>query len=974
MDFVNWNYKTLEDMNKALEKAWEELKAAAPDRECDCRALQTSDFGMLLGDRFAKTGAAADIDEAIRFGRRALAETSGPEDRIKPDKPGILNKLAMLLVDKSNSIGGADELNEAIGLHKQACQIAQFFGSKGLPDPNWSMYSAKFALALWIRHKRTGEPTDLDDAITLGRYVAATAEKDHPNRAEWVVDFGIALVRRHSITKRKADLEEGCKAQREALASMEEDYDAKAGLLTRIGTALRSLYRETNAINYLEKAIKVNWDALMLTSRDGDDRADLLNDLGLCMADKYERTKLMADLREAVSMERKALALTPSNSPERPTRLDDLGSALRLQFFQTREMNDLGEAINAHRRAVAAEPTDGPEFATFLNNLADALSERQAVDATPESDSDRTCWLRDLGIALDVRYSTVGAMDDREGALAWHLSALHRPNSPVTQRILAGIPIVAISTDNQQVYEAAKAIVDLVPALISKSLSVDDQEWVLGPVVGLASDAAAAALQVGKPPMAALSLLEKGRSIITAIVDDTPTGLADLRRGYPRQAKRFLRLRGELQRCSNPGTPLEQHDVVRKKFDHLLSEIRTIPEFTDFLLPPGEAEMREAAQHGPIVVINVSRIRCDAFLIERRQVRVVELPGLSRAEIARRQRQTILSARVNLEWLWDTVASPVLNALGLTGPPSDGDWRRVWWIPTGVLSSFPIHAAGYHGDGSDNTVIDRVMSSYACSVKSIISIRRKPSRWSGTGVLVGMGDTPDYSPLPHAAQEVAELHTLFQDLSLRPVQPEPNRKAVMSQLKGCSVFHFAGHGFTDIAPSDSQLLLRDWKEDPLRVVDLAQPDTDGRYPFLAYLSASGVTRHESSHHETFQLISSCQLAGFRHVIGTLWKVNGRMRVDVARLVYENIRVGAVTDEAVCRALHAATRQHRTDWLEAELLEEGTPATTNDGGSSAGQQEASYIDECHDPQPLAGNGGQYWLERPPLWASFVHFGA
>src|SRR5699024_2157591 len=77
-----------------------------------------------------------------------------------------------------------------------------------------------------------------------------------------------------------------------------------------------------------------------------------------------------------------------------------------------------------------------------------------------------------------------------------------------------------------------------------------------------------------------------------------------------------------------------------------------------------------------------------------------------------------------LEWLWDVVARPVLDALGFDGPIVDGNWPRVWWVPTGVLSQLPLHAAGYHTRGGHETVIDRVMSSYASSVKALVHGRR----------------------------------------------------------------------------------------------------------------------------------------------------------------------------------------------------------------------------------------------------------
>lgn len=58
--------------------------------------------------------------------------------------------------------------------------------------------------------------------------------------------------------------------------------------------------------------------------------------------------------------------------------------------------------------------------------------------------------------------------------------------------------------------------------------------------------------------------------------------------------------------------------------------------------------------------------------------------------------------------------------------------------------------------------------------------------------------------------------------------------------------------------------------------------------------------------ESIHLIGACQVAGFRHVIGTLWQVNDKLCVDMARTFYGGMRDGGMTDESVCLGLHKAT--------------------------------------------------------------------
>jgi CHAT domain-containing protein len=237
-----------------------------------------------------------------------------------------------------------------------------------------------------------------------------------------------------------------------------------------------------------------------------------------------------------------------------------------------------------------------------------------------------------------------------------------------------------------------------------------------------------------------------------------------------------------------------------------------------------------------------------------------------------------------LEWLWDAIGRPTLEALGFVSPISDDNWPRVWWIPTGPLNHLPLHAAGQHADGSTETVLDRVMSSYTSSIKALIYGRGHRVRnsegpaSSDHAVLVAMPETPGLPPdrrLKIAGEEVKMLEDLCKSLQLKSIQPGRWKEDVLRHLRSCKIFHFAGHGQTDPEdPSQSYLLLNDWKDNPLTVGDLRDCRLQESQPFLGYLSACSTGANEAHRlaDEGIHLISAFQLAGFRHVVGTLWEV------------------------------------------------------------------------------------------------------
>ncbi|RKK14302.1 hypothetical protein BFJ66_g16626 [Fusarium oxysporum f. sp. cepae] len=224
-------------------------------------------------------------------------------------------------------------------------------------------------------------------------------------------------------------------------------------------------------------------------------------------------------------------------------------------------------------------------------------------------------------------------------------------------------------------------------------------------------------------------------------------------------------------------------------------------------------------------------------------------------------------------------------------------------------------------------------------------------------LLVAMKHTPEQSSLPFAAREIEVIRDLVKTMQLEPIEPGQHKHDIMAHLPQCKVFHFAGHGHTDgHDPMRSRLLLEDGKENPLTVANLLEINLRKHLPFLAYLSACGTGRIKDKRFvdESIHLVSACQLAGFRHVIGTLWEVNDELCVDMARITYEGMRDGAMTDESVYEGLHNATRQLRDRWRNMLVNLVARSATDGD-------RRPRDIIACDD-------------EISPLhWVPYVHFG-
>lgn len=523
-----------------------------------------------------------------------------------------------------------------------------------------------------------------------------------------------------------------------------------------------------------------------------------------------------------------------------------------------------------------------------------------------------------------------------------------------------------------------------------------DQQHILGEFAGLAALAASAALEAGKDASHAVQLLELGRSIITGLRFGTRSDLTELREQHKEMAEKFEQLRDILDSPSSSmldsatgGSLASASDTNQRhnasfELEKIIDQIRHLPSFENFLHPPQVDELRAAASLGPVVLINVSKYRCDALLVKTQAIRSIRLPDLHQAEIEeqvelmrsiRSGRTSSLEARDQmsrtLEWLWNVVVRPVLDELRFLEPPSDNNWPHIWWIPTGPLSLLPLHAAGRPFPQSTESALDRVVSSYSPSIKALLYARRNSQKnlhfESGEALLASMGTTPGYSDLMFAEGEVNKLANLLPDSVRRVTLEQPCRKDVLASLDTCTMFHFAGHGESHPSdPSRSSLLLRDWEKDPLTVENLIGLDLSRKSPWLAYFSACSIGESwvENLYDEAINLISACQLAGFQHVVGSLWEVSDRYFVDAAEEVYKTIRDGCVFDSGrVALGVHRATRLLRDITNQRCGVRSAEPVSEEEHIVEAGRSSRVA-------RPWGHKRRQVERSDPLVWAAYI----
>ncbi|KAF8534365.1 CHAT domain-containing protein [Trichophaea hybrida] len=990
-----------DDLQQAILRV-EDAVTATPLDHTD-RVGRLNNLGTMLISRFERTGDFDDLQQAILRGEEAVATT--PLDL--RDRACMLTNLGTILFRRFKRIGAFDDLQQAILRGEEAVTATP------LDHPNRASMLNNLGTMLRSRFERTGDFDDLQQAILRGEDAVTATPLDHPDRAGMLTNLGIMLIRRFKRTADFDDLQQAILRGDDAVTATPLDHPDRAGRLNNLGTMLRSRFERTGDFNDLQQAILQGEEAAAATPLDHPDRtvmlnnvgnmfgmrfrrigafddlqqailrveeavaatpldhpvrAGMLNILGTMLGSRFKRTGDFDDLQQAILRGEEAVAATPLDHPDRAGTLINLGIILILRFERTGDFNDLQQAILRGEEAVTATPLDHPDRANMLNNLGFMLRSRfertgafddlqqailrveEAVAATPLDHPDRARRLINLGIILISRFESTKHSHSRECAIKCFTECVALHSAPPTDRINAALqvsPMLAQGQNWADASEVTKTAVNLLPLVSSRSLGKNDQQHLIKQYAGLASRAAAAALEAGKS--------------------------ANNAQQHPQIAKEFEQLRdsldlsgGKSSISTEPKAPGSSRHSASLELDKIIDKIRQLPNFDQFLLPPTANQlMGAAAAMHPVVLINVSPFRCDAFLIQHHSITVLNLPRLHEETITKVA--TIMKSRSPtkhqmldlLQWLWEALAGPVLNKLGFCEPVATEEWPRVCWIPTGPLCNLPIHAAGYHRETGSRTVLDRVISSYSPSIKALLYAHRNVAQRSRSkacnkAVLVSMDTTPGCAELSFARKEIIELESLFAASIPRVVLDAPYKDDVLTALDDCSVFHFAGHGESDHSdPSMSTLLMTDWQKNPLTVKDLVALKFHQNPPLLAYLSAcsTGDNRDRQLLDEGIHLMSACQLAGFRHVIGSLWEVSDKHCVDAAKDVYNTMIQAGMSDESVSLGLHNAVLN----------LRGGRDRT----GMTREARDARLIENEESEENRIGD--------PYIWAAYIHMG-
>lgn len=877
-----------------------------------------SDLGGALTLQHAMTGNATDLARAVGYHDAAVARSADGD----PKAASRLCGLGNTLLQQALRTGDPAILRRAVDAHREALETAADH------DPYQPMFLSNLGIALLREYEEDGSPAVLDEAIRRNREALELTPEGHAEHAPRLANLASSLLADYERTSDPDTLDEAAENYQRAAVSAAGQPERRARFLYGLAGARFRQAERTGGVAGFDEVLQTLKEVRDLTPDGHPNKPNRLAALGSAAFARFREDPAdLTRLENGITVLREGLSLVPPGHTERGRILSNLAALLDSRFEYTDDPETLREATSVHREALEATPAGHSERGKRQSNLAVSLVHQsraagddsgleeafrlcqEALDSETPGDSGRAQTRLALGAAHARRYELTSDPRALSSGIAAFREAADDVTAPARIRVAAGRDggrLAASARRNTDALSAFASAVRLLDETAWAGLGREDQERLLSRLNGLPEDAAAIAITEGRLEYA-VELLEQGRGVLLVRQLEVPARHAALREHAPDLAERLAWLQraldlpasadlGEDRPTADPAeaSAARRRTKLARQRDLLIEQIRARPDLRDAVTPPPFSRLADAAAQGPVIVINISSYRCDALIVTTDAVELVPLPQLS-ADAVSAQTSDLIEATDSaaqgtaavLEWIWDQIVFPVFSHLHLTDLATSGQPRRIWWCPTGIAAFLPLHAAGrYTADGLiRGTAMNMAVSSYTATLRSLIKIRERatgPLPPAGP-LIVAMPQTPDAAELPGAAEEARDLAAMFSQ-STTLTGPEATHTAVTTAMGAHPWAHFACHGVQELlAPSSGRLVLHD---QPLTIPQLMALRLNN--PEFAYLSACETYRGGTLiPDEAITLASALQLAGYRHVIATLWQI-GITAQDIARHVYDQL--------------------------------------------------------------------------------------
>ncbi|PVF92177.1 hypothetical protein CPB86DRAFT_227681 [Serendipita vermifera] len=930
-------------------------------------ATTLNDLGICLLRRFEQLGRLEDLNESVERHQTAIILTSDDDS----DKPGCLNNLGNALIRRFGRLGNVADLHNAIQQQEAAVRTTPDDDAKKPRRLN------NLGICLRIRFEQLGNLDDVEGAIVQQQKAVNLALDIDPNKPMYSSNLGKSLEARFLRSGNIADID-GAIAQILLAVSLTSDENPnKSTYLSNLGGSLRVRFERLGNLVDLDNAIKHLQHAVSLTPDNHPGKPMCLTNLGNALYNRFQRLRNDADLNSAILQHQRAANLTPTHHPDKPKYLINLGGSLYERFHHLGNIDDVNAAIIEIQTAINLTPDTHPIKASQLMNLGAFLGVRfkrlgnlvdidnaikyatKAVDLIPNSAPSKPRHLFNLGTYFLNRFLEIHESYDAEMAISYFSTAATSPDGAPTVHFNAAKAWIHAASliGHHSLLGAYGCALDLMPLVAWLGLPIVDRHQHLTSMGGIARDAAAAAIAAEQYDKA-LEWLEQGRSIVWTQILQLRTPVDQLRDVHPKLADRLLQVSRSLDHGSQrsdfstevrPSTEEEgrQYRELTMEWESIIKQVRSLPDFENFLRPRSSSELTNAARDGPIVVFNIAEHACDALALlpGLEDVIHIPLPNITSERITElrdelkdhlyssgiRMRDTRAAIKFTdesgeencqqvLAELWSNLVKPVLDALAFS--PHPDVLPRIWWCATGPLAFLPIHAAGIYEPGATGSQLSNyVISSYTPTLSTLLDPPKSPISSSFNLLSVIQPSAPGASSIFSTKQELEHIQRRVAGRGHVVLEGEAGtKKRVMKGMQECNWIHLACHGIqVPDEPTKSALLLEDGHLTLEEIIRLDLPHAE-----FAFLSACQTTTgDEHLSEEAVHIAGGMLLAGYRSVVATMWSIQDELAPMVTDEFYRHIMKEEERPDPrkAAEALHMSVQKLRqqsgvqlTDWI------------------------------------------------------------
>ncbi|KAL2055299.1 hypothetical protein ABVK25_004637 [Lepraria finkii] len=918
----------LEDLTQAIEygqKAVDLTPTGNPNR-----ASRLSNLSIYLSTRYKREGKLEDLTQAIEYSQEAVNLTPTGN----PDQAGYLGNLSIYLGTRYKREGKLEDLTQAIKYSQEAVDLTP------TGNPDRAGYLNNLSNCLSTQYKREGKLEDLTQAIKYSQEAVDLTPTGNPDRAGCLSNLRFMIATRYKREGKLEDLTQAIKYGQEAVNLTPTGNPDRAGCLSNLSIYLGTRYKREGKLEDLTQAIKYSQEAVDLTPTGNPNRAIYLNNLSNSLSTQYKRGGKLEDLTQAIKYGQEAVDLTPTGNPDRAGYLSNLSIYLGTRYEREGKLEDLTQAIKYGQEATNCLSSPPSIRIRGCLNAVNYLAQLQRWQEA------RALLGRGLEI-LPLLISNLSSKLDQENIMK-SISGLAAIGCAVSLECsnngFEAIRVLELSrgtinrlatnstAETSMLYRfdpgLAKEFEDLRSLINAPSEGRENLSRTT-----LSKEAAAAklhelvthvrtnrGLEIFPSFAPKTELLETSFNQVTVLLNttrfrtdalllhgDKRVQVLPLDKSIFQHSKYYYhRLCGRFGYNEHKNWRRSNEDM--RQFLIWLWDQIVDPILNAFSFKPSEILSRPNAPDS--------------------QVKTSCITPYRQADISKGLDAETLTTYLELMKQQPNVTSSVSSA-----KPSETRFRatirnsvpsfpRIHWIGVGHMGSFPFHAAGYGSQDPSKNIMSCAISSYASTLTAQAHGKQKPAAFEASSsalLLVAMPKTPGGQPnLPGTEREAEIIQDTLQGLmavKLHKLQPVD---VILKDLPFYNSVHFACHGYADPqSPFQSGLLLcgnepekgfnKNTRNSMLTVETISSINT--QHSLLAFLSACCTAENASSvlMDEGIHLAGGLQLAGYPHVIASLWEANDALSVAVAEKFYRIVFAESeiVGHDKIAYALHDA---------------------------------------------------------------------